>query len=432
MLVKMRGLKPRPVAFVSLDDANKSGGPTTVVKELTRKPERYIPRGFALKYAIFGDAIFKQFPIPEVKVQTFTDRILQASVPPFLHSLGSKFPQLAGSVVKVGCQVMVEKRSRYMKTADLSDVSIVNFHDIYSAFAYFKRNRRQEDKKYLLTLHSDGSFWEDLFLSFAPYLGRAQRLKDYIVEIERTAITGCDLVSLVSEGARRNLLGFYSSDGELANKTVVLKNGRDFLLELPQDTAGLKEKKFPGWTNKTIILCVAGLVPRKGVDFAIQALRILHEEVGLKNTALAFATGGQDHMKPELQRLCQEWDLVSDTRFLGKRGDISELLLACDIVVQPSRLEAFGLSVLEAMAAGKPIVATNVGGIPELIEDGVTGLLVPPDPREIAQGIVALLTDGDLAKRLGQAARAKYLANYTTAAMIDRYLDLFTSLVGGG
>jgi glycosyltransferase involved in cell wall biosynthesis len=168
------------------------------------------------------------------------------------------------------------------------------------------------------------------------------------------------------------------------------------------------------------------------VDFAVQALRILHEELRQKNTALAFATGGQDHMKPELQRLCREWNLVSDIRFLGKRSDISELLLACDIVVQPSRLEAFPLSLIEGMAAGRPIVATNVGGIPELIEDGVTGLLVRPDPQEIAQGITALINDGDLAKMLGQAARAKYLADYTTALMIDRYLDLFTSLVGGG
>jgi glycosyltransferase involved in cell wall biosynthesis len=428
----MKWLKPWSIAFASLDDANKSGGPTTVVKELARKPERYIQRGFALKYAIFGDAIFERLPIPEVRVRTLTDRILQASVPPFLHSLGNKFPQLAGSVVKAGCQFMIGKRSRYMKMADLSDVDIINFHDIYSAFAYFKQNRKQKDQKYLLTMHSDGSFWEGLFLSFAPYLERSKKLMDYILEIERTAITGCDLVSLVSEGARRNLLRFYSSDEKLAEKTVVLKNGRDFLLELPQDTAGLKEKKFPGWGNKTIILCVAGLVPAKGVDFAVQALRILHEELRQKNTALAFATGGQDHMKPELQRLCREWNLVSDIRFLGKRSDISELLLACDIVVQPSRLEAFPLSLIEGMAAGRPIVATNVGGIPELIEDGVTGLLVRPDPQEIAQGITALINDGDLAKMLGQAARAKYLADYTTALMIDRYLDLFTSLVGGG
>lgn len=419
------------VAFASLDDVNKPGGPTTVVKELTRKPDRYSQRGFELKYAIFGDTSVNRFPIMEVKVRTLTDRILQTSVPPFFHYLGNRFPQLAGATVKIGCQFVIRERSKYLNMTNLSDVDIVNFHDIYSAFIYFTQNRKQKGQKYLLTMHSDGSFWQDLFLGFAPYLGRAKRLMSYILEMERIALAGCDLVALVSEGARRDLLKFYSFDKQLEAKTVVLKNGRDFLLELPKDISRMKEKKFPGWQNKKIILCVARLVPNKGVDLALQALRILHAKFGLRNAALAFVSGGQDHMKPKLQNLCREWNLTHDVRFLGKRADIAELLLACDIVIQPSRLEAFGYSIIEAMAAGKPIVATNVGGIPELIENGITGLLVRPDPNEIAQGIATILADDDLGRELGQAARENYLSHYTTAAMIDRYLDLFTALVGG-
>jgi glycosyltransferase involved in cell wall biosynthesis len=89
--------------------------------------------------------------------------------------------------------------------------------------------------------------------------------------------------------------------------------------------------------------------------------------------------------------------------FTGRRDDVPSVTAALDVAVLPSYREALGLVILEAMALSRPVVATNVGGIPEMVEDGVTGLLVPPrDPGALADAIVRLLTDHPLADTLGR------------------------------
>lgn len=416
------------VAFVSLDDINKDGGPTEVVKCLTSAPEEYLKRGFALWYAIFGDAVVDRFPITGVWPETLTDKVLRMSMPHSAERLGEWFPNLAGALTAWGCRWTIRARSRCLRMTDLSRIDIVNFHDIYSAYVYFTAQGRSERQKCVLTLHADGSSLED-FLSFAPFLGRSGFV-EYFTEMERKAVDGCDVLVFPSQGARRDFLKFYSSLDNLADKSVVIPNGKDLLLRLPDQPKPLRREKFPEWKGKKILLCIARLVPDKGVDLAIEALRIVKDEFG--DATLVFASGGYDQLKPKLEEMARRLGLGENVEFLGRRTDVPDLLLASDVVVQPSRRDCLPYSVIEAMAAGKPIVATAVGGIPELIEDGATGLLVRPDPGEIAQGIVTLLTDGDLTKKLGQNAREKYLANYTTAAMIDRYLGLFTALVGGG
>ena len=98
--------------------------------------------------------------------------------------------------------------------------------------------------------------------------------------------------------------------------------------------------------------------------------------------------------------------LAGRVHFLGQRDDIPDLLAALDIFVLPSHSEGVSLALLEAMAAGLPVIATAVGGLPEVVTDGVNGLLIPPqDPEALAQALARLLDDPALAKKLGENAR---------------------------
>jgi glycosyltransferase involved in cell wall biosynthesis len=105
----------------------------------------------------------------------------------------------------------------------------------------------------------------------------------------------------------------------------------------------------------------------------------------------------------------------------GHRNDIAALLSAVDVVACPSHREPFSLVALEALAAGRPVVGTTVGGLPEVIVDGVTGLLVPPrDPKRLAAALVALLADPDRRRRLGQAAAAHAQEHFSAAQQVPR------------
>ena len=115
--------------------------------------------------------------------------------------------------------------------------------------------------------------------------------------------------------------------------------------------------------------------------------------------------------------------------FTGQRADVARLLGALDIFVLPSLREALPIAVMEAMAMGLPVVATRVGGIPEVVEDGMTGCLVPPgDEAALAAALGRLVADPALAARLGAAGRARVQAQFTVEQMVRRVEHLYDEL----
>jgi len=172
---------------------------------------------------------------------------------------------------------------------------------------------------------------------------------------------------------------------------------------------------------------VGVLRQQKGFEVLVRAATAVRREVpGVK---IAIAGAGDDPVREELERLIADRGLEDTVLLVGLRDDIPDFLEALDVAASPSHFEGSPLAVMEYMAAGRPTVATRVGGVPDLIEDGVHGLLVPPDDAPaLAAGLVRLLKDRDLAGRLGAAARRREEAEFGIDAMVRRlerlYLDL--------
>lgn len=141
---------------------------------------------------------------------------------------------------------------------------------------------------------------------------------------------------------------------------------------------------------------------------------------------------GQGDLEPSLKQ--QAFDLGIDhaVSFLGLRNDVPNILAALDLFVLPSLSEGLSVALLEAMSTGVPVVASRVGGNPEIVQDGQTGLLVSPEnAQELADRILEMITHREKAKLFGERGRERVSQNFTTARMLGHYQDLYTECLSG-
>jgi glycosyltransferase involved in cell wall biosynthesis len=141
---------------------------------------------------------------------------------------------------------------------------------------------------------------------------------------------------------------------------------------------------------------------------------------------------GSGPEETRLRRLADSLGITGRVYFAGEQREVAPYLAASDVFVLPSRAEGLGLALMEAMSAGLPCVASRVGGIPDLIEDGQNGLLVEPeDVAGLAKALLKLLEDRELAKRLGDRARQFIFQNYNPDVIVSQYISLYRQLYYG-
>ncbi|MBI4527656.1 MAG: glycosyltransferase family 4 protein [Deltaproteobacteria bacterium] len=174
-----------------------------------------------------------------------------------------------------------------------------------------------------------------------------------------------------------------------------------------------------------VIGTVAVLEERKGHHFLLEAAHLLKE----RGHHPIYRFAGDGSQRGRLEQMIKRMGLADDVVLTGFVADIPTFLSTVDIFVLPSIKEGLGVAVLEAMAAGKPVIATQVGGIPELVLDGITGLLIPPeDPRSLADAISCLLKRADQGREMGRKGREIVERNFTMEAMARKneayYYDL--------
>lgn len=180
---------------------------------------------------------------------------------------------------------------------------------------------------------------------------------------------------------------------------------------------GLDEQTFT-------LLVLAVLTKRKGVDVLLRALHRLRSTPSLAR--LQLLVGGDGEESANLQALARELSLESNVRFLGRRKDAGDLLLACDVFVLPSRAEGLGVAALEALGAGRPVIASRVGGLGEMVVDGQCGLLVPAeDEAALAAAIARLEEDRAFARRLGVGGPVRLDQGFRLAQLVERHLAIY-------
>ncbi|AWL11651.1 Lipopolysaccharide core biosynthesis mannosyltransferase LpcC [Saliniradius amylolyticus] len=179
--------------------------------------------------------------------------------------------------------------------------------------------------------------------------------------------------------------------------------------------------------DQFVILSLGHLGAIKGHQDSIQALALAIERGSCAH--LYIAGEGSSEEQQRLLELTSVLGLNTRVSFLGQLNNAPQWLTACDIFLLPSREEAFGLVFIEAGAKAKPVIATHVGGIPDIVMDQQTGILVPPaSPERIAEAIVKLENDAELCQRLGAAAYQRVATRFSRQHMVSNYLEQFQQL----
>ena len=228
--------------------------------------------------------------------------------------------------------------------------------------------------------------------------------------VERGLVRLADRIVAITDSLRRFTIEHV---GAPSAKVETIHYGLD---DLPEPWGENPSDDVP--PEARILLAVARLTPQKGVDVAVRALGALPDD-----TVLVVLGEGPE--RPALERLARELGVERRVFLPGRVPDVAAWLRRASVLVHPARWEGFGLGVLEAMLAGLPVVASNVSSLPELVLDGQTGVLVPPDdPVALAAGAARALDQPGL----GEAGLRRARAEFSVARMADRTVELYRSL----
>ncbi|MFZ5644401.1 MAG: glycosyltransferase family 4 protein [Bacillota bacterium] len=227
----------------------------------------------------------------------------------------------------------------------------------------------------------------------------------------------------VSEALRRELI-FREKIGP--EKLITVYNGIETDIFMGKKDRVYAESVLGIPSGKKIVGTVARLAPQKGVKFFIQAAALLAEKID----GLVFVVIGDGPLRHELEDEARKLKVADIIIFTGERKDVPGLMPGMDVFVLASVTEGLPLTILEAMVAGRPVVATRVGGIPEIIDEEVNGILVDPgDAMGLAAAVEAVLADKEKAERMGEYARSRVLGNFTACMMVNGIESVYAGIV---
>jgi len=294
---------------------------------------------------------------------------------------------------------------------------------------------KKEHTRIVVTYHESSDFWGGIIAKIAgtPVIISSRRDMGY--NLKKKHFLGYKFINnlifnkiMTVSDAVKDLL--VEKQNTSQDRIVTIYNGAE-LNKFSKKTDNVGLKKELGLKPKVpIVGIIAGLRRIKGHKYFLEAASIILKEN--KNVQfLIVGWHGDDGYPEELKNFTKDMGIDRNVIFTGARYDVSEILSISDISVLSSLSEGFSNTILESMAAGKPIVATDVGGNPEAVVNGETGLLVPPgDSGALARAILKLLRNKDLARKMGESGKRRIEGFFTLDRMIEDIETLYDILLG--
>jgi glycosyltransferase involved in cell wall biosynthesis len=255
--------------------------------------------------------------------------------------------------------------------------------------------------------------------------GKSYYSEQYKRRLAYRAVSRVATMVAVSEDLKRFITG---TVGVPAERIKVIYNGQEILPAVGPEGKSRLRGEFGLEENESVVGVVGSLYPVKGHEYLLAAV----PQVLKSHPRTKFLIVGRGELEASLKEEVKRARLEKQVCFLGFREDVAALLSLMDIFVLPSLSEGLSIALLEAMAAGKPVIATNVGGNPELVVDGETGYSVPPrDPDALAAKLRLLLGNKCQAKTLGDNGQKRVRQKFSLQAMADNYQRLYEECLQG-
>jgi glycosyltransferase involved in cell wall biosynthesis len=243
--------------------------------------------------------------------------------------------------------------------------------------------------------------------------------------LSRAASRLTEMTLACSEAAGRYA---QENDRVPTSKVRVAYNGANRLRDVSREEVLEVRQRIGASPDDLVVGCVARLRHEKGIDVLIDAASQLPTEVA---DGVRVVVVGEGEEREALAAAAAA--SATPVHLAGFQADVAPWLAASDVVAMPSRREAFGVAAAEAMSAGRPVVASSVGGLVEVVDDGVTGLLVPPEDAEaLAGALSSLLTDAGRREAMGRAGYARFEHRFTNAAMVEGWLACYSEMLSHG
>jgi glycosyltransferase involved in cell wall biosynthesis len=341
----------------------------------------------------------------------------------------SKFDVTVCSLKPGGCLVD-ELRRRGIRVVCLDGAGKLDVRVPYRLWKFIRQERPDVMQSFL--------FWANVAARVLRRLSNALRVvcsyHDEIVAetrlmrmIDRLTFRWSDAVVCCSEAVRRSVSACL---GAPADRQTIIPFGVDASQFAVSDRAVPAELGLGD--GRPVLGTVCRLVePKKGLGVLLQAMALLKRSGGDRECELLIV--GEGPARASLESLTRRLGIAGSVRFAGSRRDIPRILPLLDLFVLPSLYEGFGIAILEAMAAGKPVVATTAGGIPEFVEAGETGLLVEPgNAAALAEAIGCLLSDPERARQMGRRGRIRVLEQFQMSNVVRRHEQVYEACVVNG
>lgn len=253
---------------------------------------------------------------------------------------------------------------------------------------------------------------------FYGYFGKWGSL--CVVCAERFAALFCHKIHALTQLEKKDLIDFRIT---AARKIEVIYSGVELETLKPSSRSITELKALTSLPGKSLRVGMVGrLEPVKGAGLFIE----MASEVSKRRSDVSFCIAGDGSLRSSLEERMKTLKLEKDLSFLGWLEDPEVFMMTLDLLVMPSLNEAVGRSALEAQALGVPVVATRVGGVPEIVKDEVTGILIDPgSPQSLRDAVLRLLNDETLRKNMGQAARAWIDERFSDKAMCECFARLY-------
>jgi glycosyltransferase involved in cell wall biosynthesis len=274
---------------------------------------------------------------------------------------------------------------------------------------------------------------------YLPSLARAAGIEHLVVtehivgashsaaqrSLKRAELAQADAVTAVCGAVAESLVADYAVQRD---RVRVVPNGADLPDEEREEPLARQIRAgFGAGPDRPLWVCPARLEEQKGHRVLLDALAILRR----RNRDFVVALAGEGSLRPELERRAVELSLANRVHFVGQIEEVGPLLAAADACVLPSLWEGLPLGLLEAMARGCPVVASAVGGVPEAVEDGIEGRLVPAgEPEALASALDELANDPALAETLGGNAARRVRQSFTWERVVEAFEAVYDEVLG--